>query len=158
MLRALRNIIISAFVLVVLFGAAGAAYVLLMGGKESDAKTEQPVAPPPAPAFPTPRKPNPKDPESAGLEVLTSPVKPGENSSITVQTQPTSNCTISVAYNNVPTKDSGLVPKTADAYGNVTWSWTVDPAAPEGTWPVKVTCVFSGKSAVVIGNLQVSKK
>jgi hypothetical protein len=157
MLRVLRNIAISVFVLVVLFGAAGAAYIYFTSGQDVAAKSDQ-TPPPPPPTLPTPHKPGPNAPESAGVEALSSPVKPGENSSITVHTLPTSSCTISVTYNNIPSKDSGLTPKVADDYGNVIWSWTVDPTAPEGTWPVKVTCMLNKKSAVVIGNLQVSKK
>jgi hypothetical protein len=95
--------------------------------------------------------------EQAALQALTSPVKAGQNSSVNVKTNATSTCTINVSYNNVASKDSGLTPKVADAYGNVSWSWTVDPTAPVGSWPVKVTCVYRGRSAVVIGNLQVIK-
>jgi hypothetical protein len=70
---------------------------------------------------------------------------------------PGSKCTISVAYSDVPSKDSGLTPRTADNYGVVTWAWTVEPAAAVGTWPVKVTCALGTKSAFVQGDLQVIK-
>lgn len=160
MLKTIRNIAISAFAMILLFAVAGAAYVLFYGGKDSGVQAQQaPASSKPEPsALPKPHTPDPKAPESVGLQALTSPVKPGENSSITVQTLPTSTCTISVTYNNVPSKDSGLASKGADAYGVVTWSWTVDPAAPDGTWPVKVTCFYNKKSAVYIGNLVVSRK
>jgi len=159
MLKTVKNIAISIFVMLLLFGAGGTAYVLFFGGKDSGVQAQQTPAPKPeAPALPKPHTPSPNAPESVGLEALTSPVKPGENTSITVQTLPTSNCTISATYNNVPSKDSGLTPKGADAYGIVTWSWTVDPTAPDGTWPVKVTCFYNKKSAMYIGDLVVSRK
>jgi hypothetical protein len=159
MLRTFRNIAISVFVLLLIFAGAGVAYLLFIGGKSSDVQAQQTSPPPPeVSGLPTPKKPSPNAPESAGIEALSTPVKPGENSSVTIHTLPTSTCTIAVTYNNVASKDSGLIPKAANDYGNVTWSWTVDASAPEGTWPVKVTCTYNKKSAVVVGNLQVSKK
>jgi hypothetical protein len=159
MLRTIRNIAISIAVMAVLFGGAGVAYLYFTGKNNTNAQAEPiPDPKPQASGLPTPHKPSANAPESAGVEALTSPVKPGENSSITVQTLPTSNCTITVTYNNIPSKDSGLIPKAADDYGNVSWSWKVEPATAEGIWPVKVTCAYNKKSAVVIGNLQVSKK
>jgi hypothetical protein len=86
---------------------------------------------------------------------LTTPVKAGSNADIEIRTTATSNCSISVIYNNTPAHDSGLAPKTADAYGIVSWSWTVPAGTPVGNWPVKVTCKYGKKWAVVDTKLQV---
>jgi hypothetical protein len=95
--------------------------------------------------------------ESAAVEVLTSPVAPGENAMISVKTNPTSTCKISVIYNNVPDTDSGLVPHKADSFGTVNWAWTVPKNTPLGSWPVTVTCQYYTKSAVVSQDLRVEK-
>ena len=155
--KTVRNTLIAVVSLIALFLGSGVAYVWYSGrtpvkqpGPVSTKSTEPS-------ALPKPSLPGPNAPEQAALQALTSPVKAGENSSINVKTNATSTCTINVSYNNVPSKDSGLTPKIADDYGNVSWSWTVASTAPAGTWPVKVTCVYHGRSAVVIGNLQVVK-
>jgi hypothetical protein len=148
---------IAIVVLIVLIVAAGVGYVWYTG-KNSE-QTAKPVLKVPIVSYglPKPKAPNPKNPESAAIETILSPVAAGANSSVTVKTQPTSKCTIEVSYNNLPSKDSGLVPKTADDYGNITWSWTVDKTAPAGKWPVKVTCAWLGKSAFVQSDLEVTK-
>jgi hypothetical protein len=159
MLRTIRNILISVVVMLALIVGGGIAYVKFAGG-EDGAKKE------PAPAqntntdnfaLPKPKTPNPKAPEGAAIESFLTPAKAGTNTSITIKTNAGSTCTISVTYNDVPSKDSGLTPKTASSYGIASWTWTVDSAVPVGTWPVKVTCSLNKKSAVVIGNLQVTK-
>ena len=154
--RTLRRTIITMVALLLLFIISGVAYVLI--SDRENAKSA-PATVPPAEVLPLP-KPTPPGinaPEGAAVETLTSPVSAGSNSSITIATNAGSACTISVSYNNVPSTDSGLAPKTADVYGNVNWTWTVDSSAPVGTWPVKVTCVYHGRSGVVIGNLEVAK-
>lgn len=141
-----------------MFVAAGVAYVYVSGDAQNKkSSTSLPIAPAPNLALPKPRKPGPNVPASVSIDALTSPVAAGNNSSITINTVPTSACEISVTYDNVPSKDSGLAPKVADDYGKITWSWKVDSQAPAGTWPVKVTCIYNKRSAVVIGNLQVTR-
>lgn len=104
-------------------------------------------------------KPVAVDPKAAvGVSVQSiNAAAPGENAAINIRTYPEAECTIVVEYNKVPAKDSGLVKKNADEYGAVSWTWTVDPAAPLGKWPVKVTCAHHGKSGVVQGDLEVTK-
>jgi hypothetical protein len=157
MLRTIRNIAISVVVLSALFVVGGAAYVMLSGNNAKQDTASAPKTDSNNFALPKPQAPNPKAPEGAAVESLLSPAKAGTNTSISVKTNPTSSCAISVTYNDVPAKDSGLITKTADAYGVVNWAWTVESSAPAGTWPVKVTCSLNKKSAVVIGNLQVTK-
>lgn len=102
-----------------------------------------------------PHVPNPSAPIGAAVESLISPVKPGSNSSITVHTAPGAKCTISVKYNQVASTDTGLKPKVADDYGQVSWTWTVGPTVPPGKWPVLVSCQYLTHSAVVQGDLEV---
>lgn len=105
----------------------------------------------------TPTKPAENARASASVQLLTSPVAPGDNASISIKTLPTSTCTIKVIYNDVPSTDSGLVAKTADEFGIVSWAWTVGATVPQGTWPATVTCTYNGRSAVVRGDLVVAQ-
>jgi hypothetical protein len=91
------------------------------------------------------------------IQSITSPVAPGDNASIYIHTNRDSKCTITAVYNNIPSKDAGLSPKTADEYGLASWSWTVESTVPVGKWPVTVTCVWNKKIAVVVGDLIVKK-
>jgi hypothetical protein len=151
MLRTIRNVALSMVVLAIIFAGAGVVYVLLTGGPSTEASAEKPqTAPAPDTSLPKPTKPGPNAPESAGIQSLFTPVKIGSNTSMSVKTLPGSTCTISFIYNNTASKDSGLAQKIANDYGSVTWAWTISGDVPIGTWPAK-------KSAVVIGNVQVTK-
>lgn len=157
-LRPVRRILLSAFILLVLFMGAGVAYVYYTGGHPKPAQN----ATPPKPVtdvnpLPKPVLPGPNAAEGVAVEFITSPVAPGANATINVHTNATSTCTIAVTYNNKPSKDSGLIAKKADAYGNISWTWTIDPAAPVGKWPATVTCVYNKKSGVAIGYVQVNR-
>lgn len=154
--KTVRNTAISVLVLLMLFVGAGVAYVLFVGGTDTDAKNVQPSTTPDT-GLPKPHTPAPNAPESAGLESIFTPVKSGQNTSMIVKTLPGSTCSIAFTYNNVASKDSGLIPKKADEYGSVSWSWTVDSSVPIGKWPAKVTCVYGKKSAIVVGNIEVTK-
>lgn len=97
-------------------------------------------------------------PASASIQSLSSPVRPGDNASVTVKGNPTSSCMIKVEYNKVPSNDTGLkLTKILDDFGVTTWSWTVESTVPEGKWPVTITCLYETKSAIVIGDMVVSK-
>jgi hypothetical protein len=160
MLKAIRNIALSIIVLAVIFVGVGVGYVLITGRTSIEAKTE-PVPPSasaePGAAIPKPNKPAPNAPESAGIESLDTPVKISQNTSMSVKTLPNSVCTISFTYSNIVSKDSGLVQKNADDYGNVTWSWTISGDVPVGKWPAKATCSYNKKSAIVIGDVEVTR-
>ncbi|HET7320233.1 MAG TPA: hypothetical protein VFI84_01440 [Candidatus Saccharimonadales bacterium] len=151
-----RNVAISAFVMLVLLAGGGVAYTYFFGPRAAETaatpKVEAAAQPLPAPA-----KPADNAPEGVAIGSFTTPVKPGDNASIQVHTQPTSTCTIVVTYNSVAATDSGLVDKTADDYGTAGWSWTVPATTPEGKWPVKVTCTYHGRSGVYQAELEVSK-
>lgn len=155
-IKFIRNIAISALVLLVLFVGGGAAYTWYMGRTSvADTSAGDPVVEV-APVIKH-VQPAANVSESASVQMLTSPVVPGSNASVTVRTNPGSQCTIIVEYNKVASKDSGLSLKTADEFGMVTWTWTVEASVPLGKWPVKVTCVNDKKSAFVQGDLVVAK-
>lgn len=156
-LKSLRNIAISIVVLLVVVAAAGVAYTWYVGQDTTDDTTAiaVPVAPTP-PAVIKPTKPAADAKQSAAVQILTSPVAPGSNASITVKTNAESDCTITVEYNDIPSTDSGLAPKSADEFGIVSWTWTVEETVPLGTWPVDVTCAFNDQTAMVRGNLVVA--
>lgn len=150
-----RNIAISAFVMLILLASAGVAYTYFFGPSASEVVTPKAVAE--VQPLPKPAVPADNAPEGVAIGAFTTPVKPGDNASMQVHTQPTSTCTISITYNGVVATDSGLLSKTADDYGTVGWSWTVPVSTPEGKWPVKVTCTYHGRSGVYQAELEVSK-
>ena len=155
--RKARNIAITIGILLVLLIAFGVAYTWYVGQQgPGQAKT---VATPQTEVLQPikPTAPKPGTQESAAIEYLSTPIAPGDSASVNVKTVATSNCNISVAYNNVPSTDTGLKPKVADDFGNVEWDWTVGKSTPLGTWPVKVTCSWHGKTAVVQGDLVVAR-
>ena len=94
-------------------------------------------APTPTPtAVPTPT-PVPLDITKASM---TSPVAKGDKATLTIHTAVGADCKIVVEYDSGPSKASGLVEKTADDAGDVSWSWTVGQTTRSGTWPITVTC------------------
>lgn len=148
---------ISVLVLLVLAVGGGIAYVWYTGQNTPDISTATPAPANKIPDVVTPTKPAANARASASVQVLTSPVAPGDNASISIKTVATSKCTIKVVYNEIPSADSGLIEKVADEFGIVNWTWTVGATVPEGTWPVTVTCAYNGQSAVVQGDLVVSR-
>lgn len=155
--RVVRNIAITVVVLIVLFVVAGVAYVMIVDRQTTAPPAKKTAAKPADTGTIKPVPPSPNAPEGVAMETLLSPVAAGDNTSAYIRTNAGSACSIVVTYNNVPAHDSGLVNKTADAYGFADWTWTVPATVPAGTWPVKVTCSYHGRSGVVIGNLQVTK-
>jgi zona occludens toxin (predicted ATPase) len=149
---------ISVIVLLVLLVGGGIAYVWYTGQNAPDISgIDAAPAAAESPAVLTPTKPAANANASASVQVLTSPVAPGDNASISIKTVATSTCTIKVMYGDVQSTDSGLTTKTADEFGIVSWAWTVGATVPTGTWPVTVTCNYNGRSAVVQGNLVVAR-
>lgn len=108
----------------------------------------------------SPAKADPKTPESAAVNLLTSPIIRGQTAMETVQTLEGSTCTIAVTYfGGIIAHDPGLIQKTADAYGTVSWNWTISPTAPIGYGMTKVNCSDATqkyKTAMVEGTLQVT--
>jgi hypothetical protein len=142
---------ISAFVILFILVGAGTAYTWFFG-EADDVKTTTAVS---TPAFdPNPIKPSKVSPnaqQSAAIEALNTPIKPGENTLITVKTLPKSICTISALYGKAENHDSGLTPKHANDFGIASWSWTIGADTPNGSWPIEITCAIDDKSAFVRG-------
>lgn len=155
--RVARNFAIAASVLIVILLAVGVVYTWYMGQQgientPADAKPIQKAQPKEA------RKPDPNAKVGVSVQLLSTPVVPGSNASISIKTNPEAKCTISVVYNKVPSKDSGLVQKVANEYGQTDWSWTVEATAPLGKWPVTVNCANPTHSGMVRGDLEVVKQ
>ncbi|MGH7156850.1 MAG: hypothetical protein ACREGG_01945 [Candidatus Saccharimonadales bacterium] len=156
--RTVRKTLISSLMLLVLIVIGATAYTYYTDRKAPSTAPAKALAAYKPPSLPKPSTPAPNIAEGAAVEAIDSPVSAGQNTSLTIQTNRGSTCTISVVYGNVTSKDSGLTPKKTDDYGIITWSWTVGKTAAVGTWPIKVLCTYTnGKTALVEANLQVTK-
>lgn len=153
----LRNILISVAVLLAIFVSAGVAYTWYMGqdGNVDPAAIADPVKTRTTNVIKH-TKSAPGAKVGASVHMITSPVKPGMNASITVRTNSDATCTIKVVYDKIASTDSGLGPKVADEYGMVSWTWTVEASVPIGKWPATVTCAIGEQSGVTIGDLVVA--
>ena len=158
-LKTLKRTLITIGVLLVLAGAAGAGYVWY-SGQQGPAVAADTTIPAPAPSHapPVAARQAPDAVIGASVQSIDSPVMRGQNVTLTVRTNTYAKCTISVIYDKTPSKDSGLIAKTAGDDGMVSWTWTVDATAAFGTWPVKVTCANDKHTAVVQADLTVVKQ
>lgn len=154
--RIVRQLLVGTLIIGVLLVITGAGYALYGDWTMPAAKTSTPVQVTATEPVFKHTAPGSNAPESASIQTLSSPVKVGDEASVSVRTLPGSSCTIDIGYTDAPSsKDSGFALHTADEYGTVSWNWAV--SAPTGSWPVKVTCVYHNRSAVVVDNLQISK-
>lgn len=67
-------------------------------------------------------------------------VKRGSNATLQAKTVPNTSCAINVEYKSGPSTAAGLVTKTSDGAGNVSWTWKVGANTTPGSWPITVTC------------------
>jgi len=160
--KALRNALVSAVVLVVLFAGGGLAYTYYSGKNSTDSAASAADAAASATAAANQpvkaSKTSSKTPEGVAINLLSTPVARGSAASMSVQTLPNSKCTIVVTYNKVAAHAAGLTVQTADDFGTASWDWTVSPSAPIGKGMAKVTCSRDKKTAMVEGDLQVTAK
>lgn len=158
LLKSLKRTLIAIGVLLLLAGAAGAAYTWY-SGQQGPAVPEQKPAEQVsvAPSVHASAKIAPDAVMQASVQSIDSPVAPGQNVTLALRTNPAAKCVISVVYDKTPSHDSGLTTKVADEYGMISWTWTVDATAPLGIWPVKVTCANQKNSAAVQADLTVAK-
>lgn len=49
-------------------------------------------------------------------------------------------CSIDVEYSSGSSTAAGLVTKTSDSAGLVSWTWKVGARTTQGSWPITVTC------------------
>lgn len=144
--------------LVLLGASAGLGYTWYIGNTEpvKPAVLPETKKSPLASAAVPDKKAKPEGPVGVSIQVLSSPVAPGSNASMTIRTRPEAACSIKVTYKDQASTDTGLIPKTADEFGTVQWTWTVESSRPVGKWPVDVTCALGEMSAVVRGELEVA--
>jgi hypothetical protein len=110
------------------------------------------LGPTPTPtAVPTPT-PVPLDITKGGI---TSPVAKGDKATLTIHTAVGADCKIEVEYDSGPSKASGLVEKTADAAGDVSWTWTVGQTTKTGSWPITVTCFKENREGTLETSFEV---
>lgn len=110
-----------------------------------------PTAIPPATAPPAPSlSPAPAVTPVATLPLqivsVTSPVNPGDNATLVAATAPGAQCEIVVTYSSGRSQAAGLIPKAADAAGNVSWTWRVGSATNPGRWRIDVTAGQGGQT------------
>jgi hypothetical protein len=68
-------------------------------------------------------------------------VKIGSNASLTAKVAPNARCSIDYfTPRGDQSQATGLVTKTADAQGNIAWSWAIGATSPTGKGYVAVTC------------------
>lgn len=89
------------------------------------------------------------------VQTLTSPVEPSSNATFEIRTLRGAECDIMVEYDDEESEDTGLIPRTADRYGMVSWTWTIEESVPEGEWPVEVTCSWNENSGMIRNHLEV---
>jgi hypothetical protein len=75
---------------------------------------------------------------------------PGGTASVAVQTAPNASCSIKyITPRGTDSTAQGLIPKTADASGRVSWSWVIGTATQPGTGRVTVTCGGASATAPI---------
>jgi len=154
-IKLIRKISISIAIVLLSLVAVGVGYTWYMGKNVDSSSIAKPVDTTKDYVEVKNVKPAENVPESVAVQSFTTPVLPGSNASISIRTKPDSTCKISVIYNKIASTDSGLVDKTADEYGMVSWSWSIEASAPIGKWPVTVTCYYGEQWAVGTGDLEV---
>ncbi|WP_332238925.1 DUF4236 domain-containing protein [Sporolactobacillus sp. KGMB 08714] len=109
------------------------------GSSSSVAATSKPVASAPkkasAPASSAAPKPAPTPAVTgSGLNV-----SPGQIASVSAKGSPNAPASIQVIYSSGPSTAAGLVSKTTDGSGNVSWTWKVGTRTKPGDYPVNIT-------------------
>lgn len=153
----LRRTVSAVVILLFLLIIAAVIYVWYMG-QHPVQQTAQTIDT--SSAAPTIKAYTPADDAPVGIvqEAFIAQVTPGANASISIKTNPKAACQITVKVNNTPLPDTGLIPKNADEFGLVEWSWTVPKNVLPGKWPVEITCASAAKkSAYYKVDLEVTK-
>lgn len=145
--RTARRTFTAVVALLLLTVGAGLVYTWYIGQHQTIA-LEDPPERKTRPVI-TPSKISPTARIGVSVQTVSTPVKPGENASITIRTNPEALCTITVEQENAKITDSGLNKKVADEFGMVSWAWTFKPTDPVGAWPIDVECKNKKNSAVV---------
>ena len=155
--RLIKKIGISAGIILAVFIIGGFVYVYFSdtqpaassASNKNQGAIYNPIKPP--------AKPTAKSLEGVAVQSFDSPVAPGGNTTLLINTLPYSTCTISVTMNRLNASDLGLKTEKADDFGVVTWTWVIPQNTPFGTYPVSVTCSYGAKSAVLDEGLAVKQ-
>lgn len=154
--RWVRLVIISAVVITVLIVGLLLAYAWYAGQQEP---VVQEVEPAPTRSTTPTAPPEPADdmPVSIVQQTIVSPVAVGDNTALSIKTLRGAACSIEFTYNDssIKSRDSGLIPQTADEFGMVEWTWTVTADTQPGAWPAEVTCALNDKSAYLRADITV---
>lgn len=154
--RTARNIFLAIVIILLIIISAGMIYVWYIS-QQPLPDSAKPVS---VPSLQQQRKPLAVDPNAlvgiAQQSLSETVVAPG-NVGISIKTNPKAACEIAYLINKEAYKDSGLVPKTADEFGIVSWTWTIIKDLPVGKWPVEITCANEKNSAFYRAYLEIKK-
>lgn len=108
------------------------------------------VAPAPSTSAPGPGNPTPpllrRQASTLRITSATSQVHAGANATVVAWTAPGADCQIRVTYRSGRSRAKGLVRKTADGSGQISWTWRVGTKATHGDWPMDITSEPDGES------------
>jgi len=128
----------------IVFMVDGAGYSV-QSAKQGQAQAP-PVAPITEPIAISVTQTAPSGDISISMVSLTSPISAGSTATLTIQTAPGANCSITVYYKSGASQAAGLGQQTADASGQVTWSWKVGSRTAKGIWKIVVQSELGGKT------------
>lgn len=66
-------------------------------------------------------------------------VSPGQMAFVSAKGSPNAPALIQIIYSSGPSKAAGLVSKSTDASGNVSWTWKIGTKTKPGDYPVNIT-------------------
>lgn len=150
----IRRLVVGGIISALLIIGAGMAYAWYQTQQSPVAVTSAPVSKKTLSAA-TQRDFADDTPVGVSIQSLSAPLKAGQNASLTIKTLPKAACSVKVTYKGQESTDGGLIPKNADDFGAVTWTWTVETLRPVGKWPVEVTCAHGKMSGYVKGELEI---
>lgn len=154
--RLARRVVIAIVVMIFLFIIAGVIYAWYMGRNAKVIETAAPTT--------TTQKIEPYVPPADAavavvLQSITTPIAPGGTATVTIKTNPKAVCQITVKVGDKVFPDNALIPKTADEYGIIQWSWVVPGTSAPGKWSVEMTCANeSGNSGYYKAELEVAAR
>ncbi len=156
--RLVKNTAVFLLILVMVFGAAGFAYTWYAGQQEVDPALDVSTLPKQQPQHKT-TPPTKNSQVGVSVQTFNSPLTPGQNASLGIKTLRGAACSITFTYNkdNERSDDTGLIPKIADEYGLVEWTWKISPAVTDGTWPVEVVCANGNKHSYSRSDLVIKR-
>jgi micrococcal nuclease len=112
------------------------------GSLSSAAPTPASVVTTPAPAPAQPVQPVQPPVQPATVTFVNAPLsaRHGQATTLIAKTSPSTGCSIRVEYKSGPSHAQGLVARTSDGAGNISWTWIVGSNTTPGQWPIYVAC------------------